>query len=342
MKHASSASRLDRAGPPSFAFVLQPEFALSAAVLASEALRSANQNRGRELFRWWFVSQTGDPVRASNGLWMPVDCDIDSMPAADFVLLFEGNLPTQRNSARLLNRLRGAHSAGAHVGGVDTGAFAFAQAGLIGEEGAVLHWEAAPAFRERFPASSTRDQLFRIDGRILHCAGGVATLDLVLELISRSVGSVLATEVANALVHTPRAAEAPQRVDATLQPARRSLTDRMLALMEGNLDFPLGLEEIAARLGVTARTATRECWRRFDDSPMRLYLRIRLQAARNLLFYEEFPIKTVATACGFSYPAVFSRAFRARFGETPSEFRASLRARQSEVQRPELRRLTRR
>ena len=33
-------------------FVLQPEFALSAAVLASEALRSANQNRGRELFRW--------------------------------------------------------------------------------------------------------------------------------------------------------------------------------------------------------------------------------------------------------------------------------------------------
>ena len=170
----------------------------------------------------------------------------------------------------------------------------------------------------------------------------MATLDLVLELISRSVGSVLATEVANALVHTPRPAEAPQRVDATLEPARRSLTDRMLALMEGNLDFPLGLEEIAARLGVTARTVTRECRRRFDDSPIRLYLRIRLQAARNLLFYEEFPIKTVATACGFSYPPVFSRSFRARFGETPSEFRASLRARQSEVQRPELRRIARR
>ena len=105
----------------------------------SEALRCANQNRARELFRWCFVSQTGEPVRASNGLWMPVDHDIDSMPAADFVLLFEGNLPTQRNSPRLLNRLRGAYSAGASVGGVDTGAFAFAQAGLLGEDGAVLH-----------------------------------------------------------------------------------------------------------------------------------------------------------------------------------------------------------
>ena len=112
--------------------------------------------------------------------------------------------------------------------------------------------------------------------------------------------------------------------------------------MESNLDFPLGLEEIAVRLGVTSRTVTRDCRRRFDDPPMRLYLRIRLQAARNPLFYGEFPIKTVATACGFSYPAVFSRTFEAQFAETPSEFRASLRARQSEVRRQELRRLAQR
>ena len=73
---------------------------------------------------------------------------------------------------------------------------------------------------------------------------------------------------------------------------------------------------------------------------MRLYLRIRLQASRNMLFYEEFSIKDVATACGFSYPSVFSRAFLAQFGMSPREFRDTLRRGQSQTYRPEVRRLS--
>ena len=70
-----------------------------------------------------------------------------------------------------------------------------------------------------------------------------------------------------------------------------------------------------------------------------VYRDIRLQAARNFLFYEEYSIKDVAVACGFSYPAVFSRAFKAQYGQTPRTFRSVMRARQNEGVRPELRRL---
>src|SRR5262249_10940801 len=91
--------------------------------------------------------------------------------------------------------------------------------------------------------------------------------------------------------------------------------------------------------GVSHKTVLRECLRSFEETPMRLYLRIRLQAARNMLFYEEFGIKDVATACGFSYPSVFSRAFHAQFGMGPREFRASLRGQQHQGYRPEVRRL---
>ncbi|WP_029352159.1 helix-turn-helix domain-containing protein [Bosea sp. 117] len=326
---------------PTFNLILQPEFPLNALVLASEALRIANQNSGRELFRWRFVSEDGAPVRASNGLWMSADDSLQTMAQADFYLVFEGNLPMQRNSPKLLNQLRTAARFGASIGAVDTGAFALAQAGLISGRQVVLHWEAVPTFRERFPELAVNGQLYLIDGQRISCAGGIATLDMMLDLIGRLEGSTLASEVANALVYVPRMASAAQRPDAPATPvAGPALSDRIVRLMEQNLDFPLALEDIAERLAVSGKTVLRECRRRFDESPARLYLRIRLQAARNMLFYEEFGIKDIATACGFSYPGVLSRTFRAQFGMTPRDFRASLRRQQNQAYRPEVRRLS--
>ena len=324
----------------SFNFVLQPEFPMNALILASEALRIANQNSSRDLFQWRLVSESGSPVRASNGMWMPVDCDLTSMPMADVHLLFEGNLPTQRNAPELLAKLREVARYGATIGAVDTGAFALAQAGLVGTRPTVMHWEAMPTFNERFPNSDVRNQLFLVEGNQVYCAGGVATLDLMLDLIGRSQGSVLANEVANALVHSPRPAQAPQRLDAPAERMKVSLPDRIIKLMERNLDFPLNLEQLALELGISSRSLARACQRHFDETPMRLYLRIRLQAARNFLFYEEFSIKDVALACGFSYPTVFARSFKSQFGETPRSFRNNWREKQSQTYLPEIRRLS--
>ena len=315
---------------------------MNALILASDALRIANQNSGRELFRWTFVSETGEPVRASNGMGVPVDCAIQDMPQADVYLLFEGNLPTQLNSQRLLGQLRAAARFGAMVGGIDTGAFALAQAGVIGTASAsdvALHWEAVPTFQERFPNASLRNQIYLVDENRVHCAGGVATLDMILDLIARFDGEALANEVANALVHTRRDAATRQRGDGPLEHGHDPLAGRIVSLMEQNLDFPLSLDELSTELGVPKRTLSRVCKRAFGESPMRLYLHVRLQAARNILFYEEFSIKDVAIACGFSYPTVFSRAFRAQFGQTPRQFRTTLRESQSLDMRPEIRRL---
>jgi AraC family carnitine catabolism transcriptional activator len=54
-------------------------------------------------------------------------------------------------------------------------------------------------------------------------------------------------------------------------------------------------------------------------------------------------MKDIADACGFSYPSVFTRAFKAQFGETPRAFRLALRRRQGVGQtvRPEIARLAR-
>ena len=90
--------------------------------------------------------------------------------------------------------------------------------------------------------------------------------------------------------------------------------------MEAHLDPPLAPKVLAANCGVSVRQLERIIRARFGDSPMERYLKIRLQAARNLLFYGDIPIKQVAAACGFS-PSVLSREFSRHFGQTPREFR---------------------
>lgn len=324
---------------PCFLMFLQPEFPINALILASEALRIANQNSGMTLFEWHYASADGAPVRASNGMWMEVDFALGNLPRTDYFFLFEGNLPTQRNSPKLLAKLRAAARYGTVIAAIDTGAFALAQAGLLGDREVVLHWEAVPAFHERFPDNPIRDALYKNDETALLCAGGVATLDLVLDLIGRLHDEALANEVANALVHTRRPADRPQRLDEKLAPSERSLSARIIDLMERHLDFPLSPDDIAARLQISVRSLERYCQRHFRETPMQLYLLIRLQAARNFLFYEDMSLKDISIACGFSYPSVFSRAFKEHFGQTPSGFRKTIRGQQDQSLRPEIRRL---
>ncbi|WP_170432602.1 GlxA family transcriptional regulator [Ruegeria arenilitoris] len=328
--------------PTRFVLVLQPEFPISAVILASEALRIVNQNSGLGLFAWQLVSEDGQDVRASNGMWLQVDSNFDNAASANVVLLFEGNLPTQHISRGLLGYLRGAARFGAVVGGIDTGTYALAHAGLAATEATpevVLHWEAVPAFSENFPSAQPQNRINQSDGNVVFSAGGTATLDLMLDLIARYAGEAMANEVANAMIHTRREANARQRQERKSEFNSDSLATEIVRIMEENMDFPLSLEELAAKLNTSKRTIARVSENTFQISPMRLYLQIRLQAARNYLFYEEHTINDIATACGFSYPAAFSRAFRSQFDISPSEFRRSFRDRQRLAVQPEIHRL---
>lgn len=325
-----------------FAFVLQPEFPLTALILATDSLRIANQNSGRDLFEWQVLSEDGAEVHASNGMWFAADGDLAPSRPVDVCLLFQGNLPTQNLSRRLLGYLRTVARFGAIVGGVDTGAYALAQAGLVATEAApevVLHWEAVTTFREWFPEAKPLNGIYMSGDKRVHCAGGVATLDLMLDLIARFAGEAMASEVANAMVHSRRTSDTRQRFDQPVDSQAGSLVSRLTKTMEQNLDFPLSLDELAQALDTPKRTLARASDTAFGISPMRLYQRIRLQAARNFLFYEDLSITEIATACGFSAPAAFARTFKIQFGVSPSAFRAEVRQRQRLNEHPEIHRI---
>ncbi len=64
----------------------------------------------------------------------------------------------------------------------------------------------------------------------------------------------------------------------------------------------------------------------FDCSPDQLLMAVRLEMARDLLSWNDWPIHQIATYCGFSCPYHFSRSFRTATTHAPSRFRKKTRA----------------
>jgi transcriptional regulator GlxA family with amidase domain len=325
--------------PERVGFLLLPEFPIYALILALESLRVANQNAGRRLFSTHLFSVDGAPVPAGNGMMLAVERAVAEVPFFPTVIVCAGNRPTQPVTKDLLNWLRRLARHGALLGALDTGSFALAAAGLLDGYQATLHWEAIALFREHYPDLAVTEQLYVVDRNRMTCAGGIATLDMMLHLIGLKHGRDLAQIVANGFVHGRIRREGEQqRVSADdafghVDPR----LGRIVRAMEQNIEVPLGAAELAARAGISVRQLERLIHERFGDTPMRYYLKLRLQAARNHLFYGDMPIQDIAAACGFSSPAVLSRSFRAHFGLSPRAFRSQFSGDQLSRFRPEIR-----
>lgn len=322
-----------------FGFLLLPEFPAYAFILATEALRVANQNAGERLFSSHVISVDGRPVAAGNGMMVEADFGIADVPFLPNVLVFGGNHPTRHVTKALLAWLRRLERHGALLGAVDTGQFALAEAGLLNGYSVALHWEAIAMFREAYPAIEVRESVFAIDRGRLTCAGGIATLDMMLHLIANKHGRNLAEVVANGFVRgRVRDADEKQRVSA--DDAFGSVNHRLSGIvqsMEENLEAPLTIDALAERAGISVRQLERLMRDKLREAPSRYYLKLRLQAARNHLFYGDMPVKEIAQACGFSSPSVLSRAFKDHFGVSPREFRRQFSSERLERFRPELR-----
>ena len=276
-----------------YGFLLLPEFPMYALIPAIEALRIANQNRGRKLYSWHLFSPDGKPVRAGNGMTVPVEAAMTDISWFPTLFVCGGNHPTQYGTKRTLNWLRRLARHGAVLGAFDTGIFALAAAGLLEGYKVTLHWEALAMFRDQYPDVAVSEQLYVIDRDRITCAGGNAALDLMLHLIARRHGPALGQIVANGFVAQRMRRDAePQRLSAQqLSGDARAPLTRILHEMEDNLETPLSARQLAHRAGISVRALGRILRDRVGESPMRYYLKVRLQAARNSLFYSDIPIQ---------------------------------------------------
>ena len=315
----------------SFDIILQPEFSSNALVLIQEALRISNQYRINEIFKSKLITVNAKKIRSSNGHWWKADGGLEAIKNPDFIIVIGGNLPVQKKSKKLFSILRTAHKNGSKIIAVDTGAFLIAESGLINKETVVCtHWETKSNFIERYPEIKIVDNIYTINTNgLMFAAGGISTLDLILECVKKIKGKDYSDEIAHALIYRPREKSIMQKSEQ-YNLSMNNVCQKSILIMEKNIETPIKINEIAKQLNISLRTLERKFYKLYKMSPIKFYVNLRVKFARNLLFYDDRKINEISSIAGFNYNSVFINSFKKIYNKTPSEYRKYFRNQQSD------------
>ena len=310
-----------------FGFLLLPEFTLLAFSSALDPLRIANQLAQKPLYGWVVYSQDGLSVSSSSGVDVGVHAALSDLKPDTYLFTCSGNHGTKVASDPVLGLLRRHARFGGHVGGICTGAATLARAGLLDGKRFTLHWENQPGFLETFPELSPTQHRFERDGNLLTCGGGVAATEMMISIIAQDYGEDFAIAVSDMCLNGPDiTTRAEQR--SSIAKAISSRNPRVLAALRAmyeNIETPLNLEELAKNAGISRRQLERQFKLFLDETPAQTYRNIRLDRARTLLMETDLSVMEVSMAARFNSDDVFSRQFKARYGETPFGHRGRAR-----------------
>lgn len=322
---------MDLDEPKTVVFFMVPDFTMLSFVSAIDPLRLANRMLGRQAYNWRLASLDGSPIRASNGVEVSVQTNLEFERKAvvksdrpQSVIVCSGVNVEDYHQKSVFAWLREAANRGINVGGVCTGAFVLAKAGLLENKRCSIHWENLPGFSEMFPKIEVYADLFESDGQIFTCAGGTSVLDLMLKKIGRDHDEELVNRICEQLlmdrVRSPSDRQRlPLRARLGIQNAR---VLSIIELMEANIGEPLSLVQIADHVGLSRRQIERLFSNELGRSPARYYLEIRLDRARHLLIQSSLAVVEVAIACGFISASHFSKCYRELYSRSPQQERA--------------------
>ena len=308
-------------------FLFLPEYTLSAFSNAIGILRMANRLTDRALYTWSVHSLDGQSVISSAGLELTIDGSLADATDANILMVCGGYSVKKYCNKLLTDGLRKIAKRKIPIGGIDTGTYALAVAGLLDGYRCTIHWENLSSLREEFPRLEITSSLFVIDRDRYTCSGGISSIDLMLNLIASIHGHQLVQEISEQFscdrVRTEKDAQrAPLKY--LIGASQPRLVDAV-TLMESNIEEPLTLDEVADYVGISRRQLERLFNRYLHCAPSRYYLELRLSRARLLLLQTSIAVIDVAISCGFSTAPHFSKCYSDLYGKPPSAERRALR-----------------
>jgi AraC family transcriptional activator FtrA len=253
---------------------------------------------------------------------------IGSLPAlerADTVIVPNRPNTTTPHHRDVLGAISRAHARGARMIGMCSGAFTLAEAGVLDERRATVHWQWAEEFRYRYPLVHVDDAvLFVDDGNILTSAGSAAALDLALHVVRRDHGAEIAVAVARRLVfpgHRPGGQQ--QFIERPIPTEPQSTLVQALTWAEPRATQSISVTDIAASAAMSPATLHRRFRRELGCTPHQWLTNVRVEHARRLLEQTDLAVDQVAHRSGLGTATNFRNRLAAQTGLTPSAYRRS-------------------
>ena len=291
--------------------------------IAAEIFGLPRPEMGPGWYRFAACGIEPGPLRAQGGLRVEVDRGLELLEQADLVIVpgWKGiAVPVPR---MLADALAAAHTAGARIASICSGAFALAATGLLDGKRAATHWRYADALAKAYPAVIVDASVLYIDSdRVLTSAGSAAGIDLMLHIVRRDFGPDAANSVARRLVVQPhRSGGQAQFVERPVPPNPASRLGPLLDQMRAEPSRRWSIGEMAREAAMSQRTFLRRFGEATNTSPRDWMIGLRVEEARRLLETTALCVEEVARLSGFGGAATLRYHFKAVTGLTPRDYR---------------------
>ena len=122
-------------------FLLLPKLTMLAFSSALEPLRIVNQLTQKEIYNWHILTPSNMTFTSTNVVVINQDTELEHVQKNDKIFVCSGVEPMFTADKQVINWIRKQHRMGSKFGGICTGAYALAKAGIIGPSKFTLHWE---------------------------------------------------------------------------------------------------------------------------------------------------------------------------------------------------------
>jgi len=277
-------------------------------------------------YRVTVASMGGGPLALMGGLQLAGTADLAGLRRPIDTLVVVGG-PRAHEAAEhdaFVGGVRRLAGRSRRVGGLCTGTFILAAAGLLEGRRVTTHWLFGDRLAQRHPGVSVdTGPVFTGSDGLWTSAGVTASYDLLLAFVEEDLGADVARDVARVLVVFLRRTGNQAQFSAQLQTQvadRRPLRELQQYIAD-HPDADLSLAALAGRLHMSPRHLGRVFCQQVGLSPGRYVERIRLETARRRLEESDQSVEAVALAAGFGSTETMRRVFVSNLAVSPTDYR---------------------